>query len=106
MTALDEDTAFELIKLLLQVATADHELAPAERVRLESLAGALVPDRERRAQVKRWLEGAALPPPDMGRLRAHRALVAAEARRLVLADGHVDEEERSMLAQIDALLGA
>lgn len=102
---LEEPVAFELLKLLMQVALADHELAAAERETLLHVADALLPSDERLAEVEAWLEGSAkLPPPDIATLKAHQHEVMLEARRVVLADGKVLGDEEDMLTEIFRLL--
>jgi uncharacterized tellurite resistance protein B-like protein len=104
---LPEPVAFELLKLLVQVALADHELAPAEQETLLHVADALLPSDALLAEVEGWLSGdIALPAPDMGSLKEHRHEVMLEARRVVLADGKVVLDEDHMLTDLAALLGS
>lgn len=102
---LEEPIAFELMKLLLQIAWADHELQKDEKETVRNLADALLPSDERLAQVEAWLEGREpLPPPDLGKLRAHKYDVMLEAKRVILADGKLATDEEQALLQIERLL--
>lgn len=102
---LEEPVAFELLKLLVQVAWADLELHPEETQSLLQVADALLPSDARLADVEAWLAGSVpLPPPDLAVLRAHRDDVLLEVRRVLRADGAVHEDEQSSYAQIARLL--
>lgn len=102
---LEEPVAFELLKLLLQMAWADHELQPKEKEALLNLADALLPSDERLREVETWLEGGApLPPPDLAQLRAHKEEVLLEAQRVILADGQLLPDELQSLRELDRLL--
>lgn len=102
---LEEPVAFELMKLLVQAAWADHELHPDEIESLLNVADALLPSDERLAEVEAWLAGRApLPAPELQRLSAHRDDVLLEVRRVLHADGVVHLDEQRMYAQIERLL--
>jgi uncharacterized tellurite resistance protein B-like protein len=102
---LPEPIAFELLKLLVQVALADHELAPEERETLLHVADALLPSDELLEEVEAWLTlERPLPAPSLDALRAHRHEVLLEAHRVVLADGKVMGDEDRMLTHIAELL--
>ncbi len=102
---LEEPIAFELMKLLLQIAWSDHELQPDEKETVLNLADALLPSDARLAEVQRWLDGAApLPPPDLAVLRAHKVDVLLEAKRVILADGEFGDDEQRTFIQVERLL--
>ncbi len=97
--------ASELVKLLLQVAWADHEVAPAE-------ANALLAFARRSSLPETELEGlqamltgrAPLVPPNLGLLKQRRADVLRAVKELLLSDLEVADEEEDILGQIAALL--
>lgn len=102
---LDEPVAFELLKLLVQVAWADHELHRDEIESLLQVADALLPSDERLEAVEAWIEGREpLPPPDLKQLRGHRSAVLLEVKRVLQADGRVTLDEESMYAHVKRLL--
>jgi hypothetical protein len=97
--------SYELLKLLLQVAWADHQVQDVERAALLRAAATLGYDAQTQAQLAAFLDGAKpLPPPNLGLLRAHRDQVAAAARRLAAADVSVLPDEAAILKVIDELL--
>lgn len=103
---LEEPVAFELLKLLVQVAWADHQLHEGEVEGLLHLADALLPSDEKLAEVEAWLAGRApLPPPDLQRLAGHGDAVMLEVKRVLQADGVVNLDEERMYAHVERLLG-
>ncbi len=104
-TSSDGPFAFELVKLLLQVAWADDDVAPAEAEALLGYArkSELSPDELTRLEA--CLAGRApLPPPNLGYLKAHRLEVLRAVQELLTSDLHVAEEEEAILGQISTLL--
>lgn len=100
-----DHVSFEILKLLLQVAWADHRVQPAERRALLRLAELLGFGAEDRAQLATFLDGAKpLPPPNLGLLRAHREEAMAAARRLACADVQVLPDEKAIVRMLDELL--
>jgi uncharacterized tellurite resistance protein B-like protein len=98
--------ASELVKLLLQVAWADHDVAPAEAEALMAFArrSGLKPDEL--ASLSAMLSGRApLAPPNLGVLKARRTDVLRAVKELLLSDLEVAEEEEAILEQISSLLG-
>jgi uncharacterized tellurite resistance protein B-like protein len=98
--------ASELIRLLLQVAWADHDVAPAEADALMAFArrSGLKPDEL--SAVSAMLSGRApLVPPNLGMLKARRTEVLRAVKELLLSDLEVAEEEEEILEQISSLLG-
>jgi uncharacterized tellurite resistance protein B-like protein len=99
------DFTSELVKLLLQVAWADHDVAPAEAEALKSYARrrGLPPDEL--AALERMLTGRApLTPPNLGLLKQHRTEVLRAVKELLLSDLAIAEEEEAILDQIASLL--
>ena len=97
--------ALELVKLLVQVAWADHDVAPAEAEALLAFA--------RRSGIRdvdlqglsAMLSGRApLAPPNLGLLKERRTDVLRAVKELLLSDLEVAEEEEEVLSQIAALL--
>ena len=98
--------ASELVKLLLQVAWADHEVAPAEAAALLAFARrSKLPEAEL-ASLQAMLTGRApLTPPNLGLLKQRRTDVLRAVKELLLSDLEVADEEEDILGQIAALLG-
>ena len=98
--------AFELLKLLLQVAWADHDVAPAEAEALLAFARRSGLDENEQQQLSAMLAGRApLAPPNLALLRGRRAEVLHAVKELLLVDLEIADEERDLLEQIAALLG-
>lgn len=97
--------AFELLKLLLQVAWADDDVAPQEA---EALLGFARKHRLAPADfalLSECLAGRApLPPPNLGFLKTRRLDVLRAVKELLQSDLHVAAEEEALLADISALL--
>jgi uncharacterized tellurite resistance protein B-like protein len=98
--------ASELVKLLVQVVWADHDVATAEADALMAFARRQgLPDDEL-ASLHAMLTGRApLSPPNLGLLKARRTEVLRAVKELLLSDLHVAEEEEEVLSQVAALLG-
>lgn len=98
--------ALELVKLLIQVAWADHEVAPAEAETLLAFARKSGIDDGELSGLSAMLSGRApLAPPNLGLLRQRRTEVLRAVKELLLSDLSVAEEEEDILSQIAALLG-
>jgi uncharacterized tellurite resistance protein B-like protein len=98
--------ASELVKLLLQVAFADHEVAPAEAEALMTFARrSSLPEPELLALQAMLTGRAPLLPPNLGLLKPRRTEVLRAVKELLLSDLEVAEEEEEILGQIAALLG-
>ncbi|MCC6750152.1 MAG: TerB family tellurite resistance protein [Deltaproteobacteria bacterium] len=96
----------EVLKLLLQVAWADHRLQLVEAKLLGDQARrfGVAPEDER--ELREAVAGrAALPAPDLGYLRQHREAALRAVRELIVADAHVTDEEREIVAEIETILG-
>lgn len=107
VTAASEPAfALELVRLLVQVAWADHDVAPAEVETLTAFArrqGLSAQDIE---GLQAMLTGRApLVPPNLGLLKGRRAEVLRALRELLLSDLRVADEEEAILSQIAGLLG-
>lgn len=95
----------EVVKLTLQLAQADHLLAPAEAERVRQMARVLGIGADGLAALEQWLSGAArLPAPNLGLLRAHREQALRACAQVAAADGAVTAEEHDMLGEVAALL--
>lgn len=95
----------ETLKLLVQVAWADHEIATEEYDYIMTLvqqtnATPEVVETLRRALVD---EGR-VPAPDFGLLRQHPDRVMNAVRDMIAIDNKIVEEEEAIAAQIEALL--
>lgn len=98
--------ASELVKLLLQVAFADHEVAPAEAEALLGFARRnRLPEAELQALQAMLTGRAPLAPPNLGLLKQRRTDVLRAVKELLLSDLEVAEEEEEILSQIATLLG-
>ena len=98
--------ASELVKLLVQVAWADHAVAAAEAEALVSFARRSGLPQAELAQLTEMLAGRApLSPPNLGLLKSRRTEVLRAVKELLLSDLQVAEEEEAVLSQIAVLLG-
>jgi uncharacterized tellurite resistance protein B-like protein len=104
-TPNDGQFAFELVKLLLQVAWADDDVAPAEAEALLGYARKHALGEEQLDLLGACLAGRApLPPPNLGFLKSRRLDVMRAVKELLTSDLHVAEEEEAILDQISSLL--
>ena len=98
--------ASELVKLLVQVAWADHDVAPEEAEALLSYARRSGLREHELSSIAAMLAGRApLTPPNLGLLKPRRPEVLRAVKELLLSDLAVAEEEEDILNQIAALLG-
>jgi uncharacterized tellurite resistance protein B-like protein len=98
--------ALELVRLLVQVAWADHEVAPAEAEALLAFARRSGLGADQIAGLSAMLTGRApLVPPNLGLLKQCRTDVLRAVKELLLSDLEVADEEEDILSQIAALLG-
>jgi len=103
----NRELVLEVIRLLLQVAWADDEVAPAEAALLLSYGRRSGLTDAELGQLRACLSGQApLPPPNLGALREHRVAVLRTVSTLLKSDLRVAPEEDAILSQISALLGA
>jgi uncharacterized tellurite resistance protein B-like protein len=97
--------ASELVKLLVQVAWADHDVAPAEAEALMAFARRSGLKQDDLTALQAMLTGRApLVPPNLGLLKARRTEVLRAVKELLLSDLQVAEEEEEILEQISTLL--
>jgi uncharacterized tellurite resistance protein B-like protein len=97
--------ASELVKLLVQVAWADHDVATAEAEALLAFARRQGPSPAELEALRNMLAGRTpLAPPNLGLLKERRTEVLRAVKELLLADLDVAEEEEEILEQISALL--
>jgi uncharacterized tellurite resistance protein B-like protein len=98
--------ALELVKLLVQVAWADHAVAAAEAEALLAFARRSALPEAELTSLRDMLTGRApLSPPNLGLLKARRTEVLRAVKQLLLSDLEVAEEEEEVLTQIATLLG-
>jgi uncharacterized tellurite resistance protein B-like protein len=98
--------ASELVKLLVQVAWADHDVAATEAEALLTFARRSgLGDTELKALGDMLAGRVPLAPPNLGLLKQRRADVLRAVKELLLSDLEVAEEEEEILSQIAALLG-
>jgi uncharacterized tellurite resistance protein B-like protein len=98
--------ASELVKLLVQVAWADHDVAPAEVETLLGFARSNGLAQEELDSLQAMLTGQApLVPPNLGLLKQHRTEVLRAVKRLLFPDTKLADEEEELLSQIAGLLG-
>jgi len=97
--------AFELLKLLLQVAWADDDIAREEADALLSFGRRSQLDTEQLELLATCLAGKApLPPPNLGFLKTRRVDVLRAVKELLVSDLHVGAAEEAILDQISTLL--
>lgn len=95
----------ELVKLLVQVAWADHDVAPVEAEKLLAFARrSNLPESELSALAAMLAGQAPLSPPNLGLLKGHRTEVLRAVKELLLSDLEVADEEEAILSQVAALL--
>ncbi len=98
--------ASELVKLLIQVAWADHDVAEAEAETLLAFARSNGLAQEELDSLQAMLTGQApLVPPNLGLLKQHRTEVLRAVKRLLFSDSKLTDEEEELLNQIAGLLG-
>jgi hypothetical protein len=95
----------ETIKLLVQVAWADHEIAPEEVTFIIEAAKSANVSAHDVATLGEWLDDRmTLPPPDLGFLRKHSRQVIAAVSQLITIDDRIVKDELDALNQIRTLL--
>ncbi len=101
----NQQFAFELLKLLLQVAWADDEVAPEEAEALLAYGRRHALSEEKLELLSRCLSGREpLPPPNLGFLKERRLDVMRAVKELLMSDLTVASEEEEILTQISTLL--
>ena len=100
---MDPHTGTELIKLLLQVVTADDVVSAGERACLDEAAVRLGGPGALEVIRLALDEGKPLPPPNIGLLARHRGEVLREVARIGAIDG-IHREELDMVKTIGGLL--
>ena len=96
----------EVIKLLLQVAWADGEVAAEESEALVKYGEGVGLPEAHISELRTYLSGEApLPPPNLGLLKNRRAEVLRVVAELLHSDLKVEAEEQEILEQIEMLLG-
>ena len=97
--------AFELVKLLLQVAWVDDDISPEEAGALMAFGRKSQFTAEQLELLSACLAGKApLPPPNLGVLKTRRVDVLRAAKNLVVSDLRVGAAEKAILEQISTLL--
>jgi hypothetical protein len=101
----EPNISLEVVKLLLQVAWADHDVADAEAEAILDFARRHALGPSDLAAVEAALKaGASLPVPNLGALKPHRERVLGELHELLVRDLHVSDEEASIVEQVSSLL--
>jgi uncharacterized tellurite resistance protein B-like protein len=97
--------AFELLKLLLQVAWADDDIQREEADALLAYGRKNQLTAEQLDLLAACLAGKApLPPPNLGFLKTHRLDALRAVKELLVSDRHVGDAEETILEQISTLL--
>lgn len=97
--------ASELVKLLVQVAWADHEVAAGEEQALLAFARRSGLPEAELTSLQQMLEGKApLQLPNLAVLKPRRTDVLRAIKELLQSDLEVADEEEDILTQIAALL--
>lgn len=102
----EDDFNIEVLKLLLQLAWSDDQVAQEEAGLILGAARSWgVPEAEI-AALRDCLDGKApLPAPDLGLLRARPDAVFEAVRALIASDGHLRAAESEMLDELRIILG-
>jgi uncharacterized tellurite resistance protein B-like protein len=104
-TTLDPKLSFEVVKLLLQAAFADHEVAEEEAEALHDYAVRSGVSEMELETIDACLAGQQpLLPPNLGLLKGHRVEVLRAVRKLLSSDQRIHEEEEALLDEIATLL--
>lgn len=93
----------ETLRLLVQLAWADHEVSENETEYILSLAEKFDAKPEELEEIKAALAGGKLPMPNLGLLRGHHDKVMRTIDDIIAIDDRIveDEEElREMVAQM------
>ena len=105
MNQLAHRTMLETLKLLLQVAWADHQIEDAEAQRILERASGLGLLEVELETFKSYLSGESpLPAPDLGLLRLHREQVLATVQQFLEESGAICAEESALVEEITTLL--
>ncbi|MDH5492629.1 MAG: TerB family tellurite resistance protein [Myxococcales bacterium] len=107
LDSLDREERLRLMRFVCSFAWADLQVQDAERSLVAGLVKRLKLDPSEIALVEEWLN---VPPPaeelDPTEIpREHRELFLEAVRQVVLADGHIDEEEAENFSLFEQLLG-
>ncbi len=95
----------EVIKLLLQVAWADEQMAPEEASALLAQAKDLGLAEQHLGELETYLSGQEpLPPPNLALLKGRRVEVLKAVKAMLQSDLKVAPEEDEVLEQIALLL--
>jgi hypothetical protein len=102
----DAEVGIETLKLLVQVAWADHEVTDSEIEHVLSMAAQVGASEADTAMLRKSLaDDCALPAPNLGLLREHREDVLKAVDVLIGIDDQIVDDERAAREQIAALLG-
>jgi len=99
-----DEFAFELMKLLLQVAWADDEIAPEEADALLAFGKRKLTPSQLQTIAACLAGKAPLPPPNFSLLKARRVEVLGAVKNLLTSDLRIASGEEAILAQISTLL--
>lgn len=95
----------EVIKLLLQVAWADEQMAPEEAAALLAQASDLGLAELHLKELETYLSGQEpLPPPNLALLKERRVEVLKAVKTMLQSDLKVAPEEDEILQQVALLL--
>lgn len=95
----------EILKLLLQVAWADHEVSADEIDHILEHATEAEMDADTVELLASCLRGERqLPAPDLGMLRAHKERALIAAHKLIMSDETAGDDEKQTFHEIKALL--
>jgi hypothetical protein len=103
----DAEVGIETLKLLVQVAWADHEVSDAEIDYVLGMAGQVGASEQDTEMLRQSLrDEGCLPAPNLGLLRKYRDDVLAAVDTLIGIDDQIVEDEVSTREEIATLLGA
>jgi len=101
----NKQLCIEILRLLIQVAWVDHEIADNERQHIMSVAKSADLGEKQLAELGAALNGdGQLPAPDLGYLREHKTEALQAAAELISLDRQTSVEEHEALRQIRDLL--
>lgn len=95
----------ETLKLLVQLAWADHEVSDKETVYILELAMKFEANKSELAELSAALqEGGKLPMPNLGLLRGHKEQVMTSIDEIIAIDDRIVEDERELRDMVADML--
>jgi hypothetical protein len=95
----------ETLKLLVQLAWADHEVSEKETEYILSLSAKFDANEDEVAELRAALvEGGKLPMPNLGLLRGHKDEVMQSIDEIIAIDDRIVEDEEELRDMVSQML--